>query len=143
MKRSPMKRGEAMKRSGTVLKRSRIAPKSAKRKAEVPSPEELAGREAWHRATVADSRCACCGKRSADPHGHHVVLARHVRAKGGNVWDLRNRLTLAHDCHLNHHHGGDRQRIPQSALRPENVEFVRELLGEDAQAYLDRHYPAH
>lgn len=133
----------ALKRGTSALKRSRINPRSAKRAAAVaePDPAELAGREAWHHATVRDRRCACCGKRG-HVHGHHVILARHVRQRGGDVWDLRNRLSLGDDCHLNHHHGGARQKIPQSALRPENVEFARELLGVDAQDYLDKHYPA-
>lgn len=134
MKRTEMKRGKGMKRS-------RIAPQSEKKKAQEPSPQEVAAREAWNLATLKSPRCACCGKRSVYPHGHHVVLARHVRQRGGDVWDLRNHLTLAQDCHLNHHHGGDRQRVPQTALRAENVAFAHELLGEDAEDYLNRHYP--
>lgn len=66
---------------------------------------------------------------------------QHVRAAGGDVFDLRNRLSVLHACHMGHHTGSAWQKIAQSQLRPENVEFARELLGDGAQDYLDRHYP--
>lgn len=131
-----MDRKSGLKTGTAPLKRSRIAPKGKV----APSAAELAGREAWAAATAVDNRCACCGRRGAC-HGHHVILKRHVVQRGGDPWDLRNRLSLLPDHHLGHHESSGRHRIPQSVLRPENLAFARELLGDDAQAYLDRHYP--
>lgn len=74
--------------------------------------------------------------------GHHVILKRHVAAKGGDVWDLRNRLSLDPACHLAHHESSGRHRVSRAALRPDNIAFARELLGEAADEYLDRHYPS-
>lgn len=131
---------KGLKRGDSALKRTRIAPVSAKRAAAGPSPADIAGREAWAAATAADPRCACCG-RGGRMHGHHVVLARHVRKHGGDVWDLRNRLSVAPACHLAHHESSGRHRIALSVLRPENVQFAVGLLGEEAaREYLDRHY---
>lgn len=136
-----MKRGKALQAGESKLKRSRLNPRSKKRAAAVADPgeDELAGRLAWHQATLFDPGCKPCG-RGRHVHGHHVVRAQDVRKAGGNVWDLRNRLSVCTECHLNHHHGSHRQRIAFEELMPENVEFARELFGDDTLAYFARHY---
>lgn len=126
-----MKRTELTRKS--PLKRGRM-----RRKPPEPRADPSAGELAWK--TPGAARCEHCGKKGRTT-GHHVVLARHVRARGGDVWDLRNRLNVLHACHMAHHQGGDWQKIDQTMLRPEHLEFARELLGDDAQAYLDKHYP--
>ena len=122
----------------TEMKRTRMK-RRAPAKVELSAAEELA-RDAWHAATARDRTCAHCGQRG-QLFGHHVVLARHVRAAGGDVWDLRNRLGVLHACHMAHHSGGLDQRFDQTMLRQENIDFAYELLGDRAQEYLDKHYP--
>lgn len=136
MKRTEIKRGKGLARGESTLKQTRLASRSEKKQATIADPALDAAREAWHRATLADGVCACCGLRG-QMHGHHAVSRQHVRKRGGDEWDLRNRLSLRPACHMAHHAG---RKIDQSKLRPENVAFARELLGEAAQEYLDRHY---
>lgn len=139
MKRTPLKRTSGLSGDGE-LKRTRLKPISDKRREAKPTADVVARQEAWFLATLADRVCACgCGQVGA-MDGHHVVLKSHVRKRGGDVWDLRNRLSVFHDHHMAHHHGSDAQKIPLSALRQENVEFARELLGDRADDYLARHY---
>lgn len=54
------------------------------------------------------------------------------------MWDPRNGLTLCGGCHSAHHKRG--RIVPIRALRPENLEYARELLGEAAEDYLRRYY---
>lgn len=126
MKRTELKRKAPMKRSRMKRK---PPPLPAER-----SPAEIAWKE------PGAARCEHCG-RPGRTTGHHVVREQDVRRLGGDVWDLRNRLNVLHDCHMAHHQGATWQKIPQTVLRAENVLFARELLGERAQEYLDRHYP--
>lgn len=128
---TPLARGDTPLARGSGLRRDRKRP--------FESPESAAARSAWNVATKANPTCARCGKRGY-VSGHHVVEKRHVKARGGDIWDLRNQLSVCPDCHLNHHQGGEDRRIPLSALRPENVAFATELLGDAAGDYLARYY---
>lgn len=141
MKRSPLKRTGGLKAGASVLKRTRIRARSAKVAAAVAAPSalEVAGRTAWHYATLADPLCASCGRAWAI-HGHHVVRAQDVRKFGGDVWDLRNRMSVCTECHLNHHHGSYRQRLTSTILTFDNLLFMRELLGDQASEYIAKHY---
>jgi hypothetical protein len=69
---------------------------------------------------------------------HHVVLAQHLRAKGGDEWEPDNALPICRQCHDDHH--GAVRRIPVQALLRVNREFVDELLGPAAGDYLSRYY---
>lgn len=61
-----------------------------------------------------------------------------MKRAGGDIWDPRNGLTLCASCHAKHH---NRSRVlPVSMLRPENIAYIRELLGEAADNYLARYY---
>lgn len=96
---------------------------------------------AW-KAPVFGS-CAACAA-----HGlllrHHVVLEQHVRAEGGDPWDLANSLLLGYyacSCHRDHHHAV--RRLPRSKLPPAAIAFVTELLGPARRDdYLRRFYSA-
>ncbi len=98
------------------------------------------GYRTWHAPTWGE--CSVC--RAPDRLvRHHVILAQHVRALGGPVWDLRNALTLGAGgrcgCHRAHHHAT--RRLPISALNAENLAFAVQLYGEDRAAeYLLRYY---
>lgn len=98
------------------------------------------GYAAWK--APAWGRCEACGKRDRLIR-HHVVLAQHVRALGGPVYDLRNSLLLGTgvrcDCHRSHHHAT--RRLPLAVVSPEAIAFAQELLGgERAGEYLRRYY---
>lgn len=140
MKRSRLDRKSGLKTGSGALKRSAIKPISQKRRARPADLAAVAAREAWFLATLADRVCACGCGQVGSMDGHHVVLKSHVRKLGGDVWDLRNRLSVFHDHHMAHHHGGEQQRLRLAVLRPENLVFARELLGERAEEYLAKHY---
>jgi hypothetical protein len=70
---------------------------------------------------------------------HHVVYRQEVRREGGDIWDGRNALALCDSCHSRHH--ARSAVFPIAALRDENFEFARELLGgPKAYEYLRRRY---
>lgn len=106
-----------------------------------PGPDRRAepGRGAWKSPVVGE--CAACGRRGLLLR-HHVVLEQHVRAAGGDPWDLRNALALGYyacRCHRDHHHAV--RRIPLSCVPPEAIAFAVELLGvAAADSYLARYY---
>lgn len=129
MRRSELKRGKPLKR--TRMKRK---PPASRDEHEEPA------RQRWIASVAAHRACAHCGQRGRIS-GHHVVLEQDVRKEGGDPWDIRNMLPVLHYCHLNHHQGSAWQKIAQSQLLPANLEFARDLLGDRAQDYLDRHYP--
>lgn len=96
------------------------------------------GYKAWH--TPVFGRCEACGKPGLLLR-HHVVLEQHVRAAGGDPYDLRNAMALGYyscACHRHHHHAV--RRLSIRAVPDEAVAFCSELLGPAAGAYLSRYY---
>jgi transcription initiation factor TFIIIB Brf1 subunit/transcription initiation factor TFIIB len=81
-------------------------------------------------------RVTGCNERKA--HDHHVVKQQHLDDYGGDPADPRNALALCHVHHERHHKA--KRRIRLSELRPENLEFARELLGDYADDYIAREY---
>lgn len=71
---------------------------------------------------------------------HHIVPRSHFRsttAKQRHMNDPANLMPLCGGCHQDHHttaHG----RVPRSALRDDEIAFVRLHMGE---GWLDRWYP--
>jgi hypothetical protein len=97
------------------------------------------GYRAWKKAEHGS--CAACGARGLLLR-HHVIHEQHVRALGGDPYDLRNAIQLGYyacACHREHHAAV--RRLPRAILPPEAVEFATELLGAGpAEAYLSRYY---
>lgn len=87
-------------------------------------------------------RCEVCGSYGQYLTQHHVVYQQHVRDAGGDLWDVRNSLTLCdgmHGCHGRHH---NRMRPVRLTVLPDVAfEFAVELLGTGpAYEYLRRRY---
>ena len=81
----------------------------------------------------------CPGGGKGKLEQHHVVYEQHVRVEGGNPGDPRDGLTLCTICHTRHHRRVATLRV--AALRDENFDFARELLGgPKAYEYLRRRY---
>lgn len=98
------------------------------------------GYRAWHQRQFG--RCRCCGKPGLLVR-HHCVLEQHIRAIGGDPWDLRNGLLLGagYSCRCHRDHHAACRRLPASKLPPEAIEFAIELLGaEQADAYIETYY---
>jgi hypothetical protein len=92
----------------------------------------------WHQPIWG--RCQCCGVPGRLER-HHVILAQHVRAEGGAVYDLRNSLTLGRYCRCHRSHHQAAVRLPLSCVPAAALGFAVELLGEhQAAAYLARFY---
>lgn len=96
------------------------------------------GYREWH--TPSFGRCGVCGKPGLLIR-HHVVLEQHVRAAGGDPWDLRNALRLGAHCPCHRAHHGSSRRIPAARIPPAAIEFALALFGAElADAYFDRYY---
>jgi hypothetical protein len=97
------------------------------------------GYRAWH--TPVYGCCCACGARGLLLR-HHVVTEAHVRAAGGDPWDLDNAMALGYyacTCHRDHHHCV--RKIALAAVPDAAVTFACELLGEhQAAEYLARYY---
>ena len=103
------------------------------REPEVVEVVELRG---YRRADFRDQhrKCRACGAKGQ--HNHHVVYTQHVLRVDGDRWDPANALRLCLGCHvLAHQH-----EVPVSVLRPVNIEYAFELLGDAAYDYLKRYY---
>jgi hypothetical protein len=99
-----------------------------------------AGSQRFVDADARRCRHPRCRGGSTVGNQHHVVYRQEVRREGGDVWDGRNALALCEGCHSSHHRRGDRV-VPLTALRDENYDFARELLGGGrAYEYLRRRY---
>jgi hypothetical protein len=115
------------------VKRSPLVPR--------PGPDRRGepGYRAWH--TPVYGCCSACGARGLLLR-HHVITEAHVRAAGGDPWDLDNAMALGYyacTCHRDHHHAI--RRIPRAKVPDAAVMFAAELLGsERAEDYLARHY---
>lgn len=98
---------------------------------------------AW-REEARSQRCCQhpdCERPTAPGFGHHVVYEQEVLRRGFPKYDIRNCLRLCQRCHFNHHYGPPEKRLPLSALRPSNVTYAREVLGDDFYIdYLTRRY---
>lgn len=88
--------------------------------------------------STREKACRKCGG-GGNMHVHHVVYEQHVRRAGGDPWAVDNGLTLCFSCHMAHHHSMD-GRLPSSIFRPENVAFMKTLLGDGATDYVARYY---
>lgn len=129
MKRTPLKRRSALKRSAA---RSRAHLSVVK----TPAP----GEREWK--TPRWGRCENCGWIAVVPlHGHHVV-ARQVLARAGlNQWDERNKMSLCPRCHFEHEYGMENRKIGLEKVPERALAFAVDVLGEDQAAeYLQRHY---
>lgn len=82
--------------------------------------------------------CRVDGCQKPQEHRHHVVAAQHVDNYGGDLEDGRNCLGLCELCHTRHEKAV--RRVRGSELRPENLEFAREMYLEYAEDYLARYY---
>lgn len=116
------------------MKRSPLLPKPA------PDRSGEPGYRQW-KAPVTGP-CQVCGTVGRLVR-HHVILEQHVRALGGDPYDLRNSLLIGAGyvcrCHREHH--GACRRIPRCRLSAAAVEFAVELLGpEGGEDYLERYY---
>lgn len=93
--------------------------------------------------------CAVCGlDESYGLDVHHVVSQQELKRRGlprRLLWDVRNALPLCAiggrggGCHERHENAS--RRVPFTALKPENLEFAADVLGDYADSYLDRRYP--
>lgn len=97
-----------------------------------------AATRAWYAAL--EEACGQCGA-GGKLHMHHVVYEQHVRRAKGDPYDVRNGLTLCTRCHFRHHHAID-AKISVDILRPANLEFAHELLGDATSLYFTRYYAA-
>lgn len=88
--------------------------------------------------------CAKCRTRRA-AHSHHVVYEQELSRRGAALWDTRNALPLCFHCHNEHHKPGVRSdmRVPLGSLRPENINYAAEVLGDYAMDYLHKRYGTH
>lgn len=101
---------------------------------------DRAGERRFQSGQAACQHSLCEGG-GADLSQHHVVYRQHVEEAGGDVWDPRNALALCRRCHAAHHRRA--RPLAIDCLRPENIEFARELLGvRRAEGYLRRRYTA-
>lgn len=129
MKSSPLTRRTPPRRTGPLRRR---------RKPVVVDPAVVAAREAWK--VPRAGFCACgCDRFALHLERHHVVYEQHVRAEGGDVWDLANSILLHPRCHSQHHSAA--RRIPLAQVPDSALAFAVDLLGEDAAAlYFVRRY---
>lgn len=107
--------------------------------------QEMQERAFWM-AAFLQRRCQHpdCPHPSHKFAAHHVVYKQHIKEHDkSKIWDPRNALRLCHrPCHLTSQHQKNAP-VPVSALRPENIEFMVELMGRDrALNYLRRYYDA-
>jgi hypothetical protein len=126
-----VKRGAPLKRRSPLK-----AKKGLKRTALKAGSRRRSTPKRWLNAKA--KRCALCGRRKGLTQ-HHVVYEQHVRKHGGDPFDPRDGLTVCLDEH-NRHHDGSAWKIPVARLRPDNLQFALELLGDYAADYLARHY---
>lgn len=86
--------------------------------------------------------CARCGSSGTGQgiHQHHVVYRQEVMRRGGDIWDVRNGVTLCLPCHTSHHHQSER-RLLLTQLPDAAFGYAAELLGAGpAYEYLRRRY---
>lgn len=91
--------------------------------------------------------CAVCGYLWEWPDMHHVVSQQELKDRGLPLWDVRNALPLCpigmllagSQCHERHENAS--KRITFRKLRPENIAYAYEVLGDYADDYLKRRYP--
>jgi hypothetical protein len=95
------------------------------------------GYREWKTPTFG--RCQGCGKPGLRER-HHVVAEQHVRAEGGDPYDLRNGMQLGMHCRCHSRHTNAAQRLPLARVPDEAIAFASELFGAGAGAYLSRHY---
>lgn len=118
-RRKPLKRGKALERGDSQLKRTRIKPVSDKRRA-----ENRARREAAHARFGTHPRCALCEPLRA----HGIVTgcsgwaddADEVlrRSAGGSITDMDNVRPVGRPCHRwATEHPGDMRRWGLEASR--------------------------
>ena len=116
-----MKRGAQPERR-TPLKRIR------RRRA--PAKQEP-GRADWQQPMAGP--CDVCGRATQRLARHHVIYAQHVRAAGGDVWDLRNSMLVCPDCHERHHNAS--RRIPLPLVPGLALDFATCLYGVERAAW--------
>lgn len=83
-------------------------------------------------------RCRVTGCNDTAGPAHHVVYQQHLDDYGGDPGDSRNALSLCPVHHERHHKAA--RRVKLAELRPENLEFARELLGPYADDYIATYY---
>jgi hypothetical protein len=100
------------------------------------------GRAEW-KAPPPSGKCEGCGKRGKRIR-HHVVREQDVRRYGGDPWDQANQMLLGRHyvcrCHEDHHAPNGRKRLSRRRIPAAALDFASRLLGENVDAYLDRHY---
>lgn len=141
VKRSPLKRKKGLTRKASQLSPGRpgsgAGTRSGPKRSTVDRTTEP-GREEWK--TTRRGRCAICG-RSQLILRHHVVYEQHVRAAGGDPWDLRNAMDVGAfcRCHANHHSAVE--RIPMRLVPDAAADFAMDLFGfARAAVYFARYY---
>ena len=139
MKRSPLKRTSSLKRTAPLARKAlRKVPLATSIQERLAAAEVARAKEKWK--TVRRGPCAVCGRRQLIIR-HHVVLEQHIRAAGGDPWDLRNSMDIGEfcRCHANHHSAVE--RIAFAKIPDEAVAFAIDLYGEaKADWYLERYY---
>jgi hypothetical protein len=137
VKRSPLKRAAALKRTTPLARKPRRRSGAA---AARYRPDTTAFREA------ARAQGACMNPRCPRPDrcwtSHHVVYKQHLIAeKAPDLFPPADAMRLCVDCHAAYH--ARSLRLPADVLPPAAVAFAIELLGrERAAAYFARYYGA-
>jgi hypothetical protein len=129
------------------MKRSRLNPISAKKRAERKSDalRVKAGGLAFAEAIVG-KRCVVCGRTAKEAfvatgcghQAHHGVAQSWLRRHGMRalLWDVRNSVCVCEEpCHRQHTDGA--KRIPIMALPDSVIEFANEV---GAEAHIVRTY---
>jgi 5-methylcytosine-specific restriction endonuclease McrA len=78
-----------------------------------------AAEQFWH--AQKGTRCVGCGGGKSLTL-HHVCYRQHVRRHEGDIWDVRNGLTLCAHCHAQHH--ARAKPIPLAYLPDAALEFA-------------------
>lgn len=139
MKRSALKPGKPLERRAVLRRSSRL---KAQRKPAEANPAKHAFKElAW-------TACEACGAIGWCRR-HHVVLEQHVRAEGGDCWDLDDGMWIGVErgitcrCHERHHNPSARgdTRIPLARVPLRAIGFAYRLFGEAyGRDYLAQRY---
>lgn len=110
----------------------------ARQRAKLQEP----GRAEW-KTPPPNGKCEGCGRRGPRIR-HHVVREQDVRRLGGDPWDQANQMLLGRRfvcrCHDDHHAPNGRKRLSRRRIPAPALAFMRRLMGDDVETYLDRWY---
>jgi hypothetical protein len=136
VKRTEIRPGaKALARGSTFAAPRRSLDRRESKPKRKPAARPRERQPAWWTKEIRGLPCAC-GQLPEHPavHGHHIIPVQTLEVKGAPLWDRRNRMPVAFDCHMDHHAAA--RRLPLARDHP-----VWEFAGEHGLTwYLERIY---